>query len=144
MLSPWSWRYEGPLRQHDLTLIWTWRSNQTHYKMWDEIQIAYPFPNFSDAFIEVWKWVSNFIPHFAMHVITYPCWGWSYMLILQIGCSATSYRTSASRIYMLTMWMYYYDWNSPKGELPEQCILAYKSERPTKHRETTGPAVKKR
>ena len=25
--------------------------------------------------VEVCKWISNFIPHFTGHVITYPCWG---------------------------------------------------------------------
>ena len=41
-------------------------------KVWDEI--AYPFPNFNGFTIEVSKWMSNFIPHFMMGVITYPCW----------------------------------------------------------------------
>ena len=31
----------------------------------------YPFPN--GATVEVWKWVSNFISHFIMHVITCIC-----------------------------------------------------------------------
>ena len=29
-----------------------WKSNYTHYKVWDEI--AYPFPNFNGAAVEVW------------------------------------------------------------------------------------------
>ena len=24
--------------------------------------------------VEVWEWISNFIPHLKMNVITYPCW----------------------------------------------------------------------
>ena len=24
--------------------------------------------------VEVWEWISNFTPHYVMHVITYPCW----------------------------------------------------------------------
>ena len=28
---------------------------------------------FHGAAIEVWEWISNFIPHFMMDVITYPC-----------------------------------------------------------------------
>ena len=40
--------------------------------MWDEI--TYPFPNFNGCTIEVWAWISNFIPHFIMGVITYPFW----------------------------------------------------------------------
>ena len=27
--------------------------------------------------VKVWKWISNFIPNFTGHVITYPCWDWS-------------------------------------------------------------------
>ena len=42
-----------------------------HYVVWDEI--TYSLPNFNGATIEVWEWISNFIPHFTGHVITYPC-----------------------------------------------------------------------
>ena len=38
--------------------------------MWDEI--TYQFQNFNDAAIEVWEWISNFIPQFTRYVITYP------------------------------------------------------------------------
>ena len=59
----------GPFYQHDLTLTPAWISNHIHYKMWDEI--TYPFPNFNSCTVEVWEWISNFIPHFIRHVITY-------------------------------------------------------------------------
>ena len=36
--------------------------------MWDEI--TYPFSNFNGATVEVWEWISYFIPHFTRHVIT--------------------------------------------------------------------------
>ena len=49
----------------------TWTINYTHFKLWDEI--TYPFPNFNSFTIEVWEWISNFIPHFSGHAITYPC-----------------------------------------------------------------------
>ena len=62
----------GPFHWHGLTLIPTWISNYTHYNVWDEI--TYPFLNFNGATVEVWEWISNFIPHFTGHVITYPCW----------------------------------------------------------------------
>ena len=39
--------------------------------MWDEI--IYLFLNFNGATVEVKEWISNFIPHFIMGVITYPC-----------------------------------------------------------------------
>ena len=38
--------------------------------MWDKI--TYPIPNFNCAAVEVWEWMSNFVPHFPEHVITYP------------------------------------------------------------------------
>ena len=37
-------------------------------------EITYPFPNFKGCTVEVWEWMSNFIPHFTGHVIIYPCW----------------------------------------------------------------------
>ena len=43
-----------------------------HYKVCDEI--IDPFPNVNGYTIEVWEWISDFIPHFTWHVITYPCW----------------------------------------------------------------------
>ena len=41
-------------------------------EMWDEF--TYPFLNFNSATVEVWEWLGNFIPHFIMDGITYPCW----------------------------------------------------------------------
>ena len=35
--------------------------------MWDEID--YPFPNFNGYTVEIWDWLSNFIPHFIIDVI---------------------------------------------------------------------------
>ena len=40
-------------------------------KVWDEI--TNPFANFNGCTVEVWEWVSNFIPNFKMDVISYPC-----------------------------------------------------------------------
>ena len=48
--------------------------------VWDEI--TYPFTNFkhcsavwySTAMLEVWEWISTFIPHLTGHVISYPCY----------------------------------------------------------------------
>ena len=44
--------------------------NIIHYKMWDEI--IYPLPKFNDAAVEIWEWISNFIPHLIVHIIIYP------------------------------------------------------------------------
>ena len=37
-------------------------------KVWD--YIIYPLPNFNICIIEVWEWLSNFIPYIVMDVIT--------------------------------------------------------------------------
>ena len=37
-----------------------WISNYTSYNVLHEI--TYPFPNYNSWAIEVWEWVSNFIP----------------------------------------------------------------------------------
>ena len=39
-------------------------------KVWDEITI----PNFNGCTVEVCEWISDFIPHFIMDVITNLCW----------------------------------------------------------------------
>ena len=39
------------------------------YVVWDNI--TYPFPNFNNAAIEVWEWISNFQKSCG-YVITYP------------------------------------------------------------------------
>ena len=51
----------GTFYQHGLTVISAWISNHIHYNVWDEI--TYPFPNFNGCTVEVWEWISNFIPH---------------------------------------------------------------------------------
>ena len=55
-----------------VTLIPTSISNCTLYKVWD--QITYSLPNFNGCSVDVWEWISNFIPHLTGYVITYPCW----------------------------------------------------------------------
>ena len=40
-------------------------------KMWDPLTDL--FPNSEGCTVEVWEWISNFIPHFIMELITYPC-----------------------------------------------------------------------
>ena len=52
-----------------MNIISVWISNCIHYKVLGEI--IYPIPNFTN---DVWEWVSNFIPHCIVRVITYPCW----------------------------------------------------------------------
>ena len=37
-------------------------------------KIIYTFLNFKGCAVDVWEWISNFIPDFTEYVITYPCW----------------------------------------------------------------------
>ena len=37
--------------------------------------------------VEVWEWISNFIPSFTGHVITYPCWGLNLIHVGERGPS---------------------------------------------------------
>ena len=53
-------------------IIPKWRINYSHYKVWD--RITCPFPNFNGATVDVWKWLSIFIPHVTGHVFTHPLW----------------------------------------------------------------------
>ena len=51
------------------TSLFSWIGKYMHYKMCN--QITYPFPNLNGTTVEGWEWISNFIPHFTGHVITY-------------------------------------------------------------------------
>ena len=64
------WRSEVFLTNMDWLPAWT--NNHMPSKVWNEI--TYPFPNFSGCTMEVWEWISNFISHFIVDVITFPCW----------------------------------------------------------------------
>ena len=65
----WLFIYMGQFYYHGLISIPAWIYNYTHYNIWD--YIACPFPNFNSETVEVWEWVSNFIPHFTRRVVTY-------------------------------------------------------------------------
>ena len=67
---------------HALIQIPAWRSNYMQYKVWDEITDR--FPNFNEAAIGVWEWISNFIPHLTGNAITYPCWGKSSSMLIKV------------------------------------------------------------
>ena len=69
----------GPLYLHVITLILARFSNYINGKMWPKVML--PFPNFTDATVEVWEWISNFIPHFTGYVIIHPCWDWICVLV---------------------------------------------------------------
>ena len=61
-------RHLGPFYQHGLTSISSWISNHMSNKVWDDI--SSPLPNSNGYFVEIWEWVSNFIPHFMVDAIT--------------------------------------------------------------------------
>ena len=61
--TPW-----GRFYWHGLTLITAWISNHRPSKVRDEIN--YPFLNFNSETVEVWEWISTFISHIIMDVIT--------------------------------------------------------------------------
>ena len=54
-------------------------------KTWNEI--TYPLQNLNGCPVEVWKWISNFIPHLIMDVITitYPCLDWIYSILAKVA-----------------------------------------------------------
>ena len=54
-----------------LTLIPAWISNHMPSKVWDETTYSLAI---NGVTTEVREWISNFIPHIRMDVITYPCW----------------------------------------------------------------------
>ena len=61
-----------PVYSYALRLIPSLISNHMLSEVWDKI--AYPFPNFNRVTLEVWEWISDFIPHLIKDVITYSCW----------------------------------------------------------------------
>ena len=63
------------------TNIPAWISNHFNDKVWDEI--IYTFPTFNGATVEVCEWISDFIPHFIIEVISYPFWDWSYSTLVK-------------------------------------------------------------
>ena len=77
----------GPFYLHGLIWVSAWISNYIHFKVWGEM--TYPFPNFNGCTVEVWEWISNFMPHFIGHVITYPCWDlYNHASAVAIGLDA--------------------------------------------------------
>ena len=51
--------------------------------MWDKI--TYAFLSANGWTVEVWEWISSFIPQFNRHVITNSCRGWSGAPGIQIS-----------------------------------------------------------
>ena len=64
------------------------RCNDINYMGWYEI--TYASPNVNSATVEVWEWISNFIPHFDGHAITHPCWGLSSSMLPKVAPGKTN------------------------------------------------------
>ena len=60
----------GPFYKHGLKSTLAWINKYIHYKMWNEI--SYPVSNLNGCTVEVWEWISDFIPHLTVHLITHP------------------------------------------------------------------------
>ena len=48
--------------------------------------MTYPFTNFANfngCTVEVWEWISNFIPHYTRCVIAYPCWDETQAMLIK-------------------------------------------------------------
>ena len=73
IIYPVHFPYQGPetivlwglihIWSHDESsvLVPAWISNYMYCKVWDEI--TYPFENFNGTTVEIWEWISSFIPH---------------------------------------------------------------------------------
>ena len=61
-----------PFHWHGLTSIPTRISKYIHCKVWDDNPLS--FPKLNICTVEIREWISNFISHFTVDVITYPCW----------------------------------------------------------------------
>ena len=66
-------------------------------KVWDEI--TYQFPNINGATIEVWEWLSYFILHFMIDVITYPIWGWNQSFLVK-GAPEVRLKLPVTRLFV--------------------------------------------
>ena len=102
-----------PFKWYGVNLIPAWISNYVHYK----VKWIYSFPNFS-ATIKLLEWVSNFIPHFVMDVITYICvtrpqWGefigpaLTYVIMVKI--SGREPRTKCNKMLLSQEYDHSYD-----------------------------------
>ena len=57
------------------------------------------------SILEVYKWISNFIPHFIMDVITFPYWDWNQTMLVK-GAPVSRYHLYCQFLDMIftTLW----------------------------------------
>ena len=89
-------------------LIPAWISNYIPSKVWDEI--TYPFPNFNGESVELWVWISNFIPHLS-GLDTY------FFRNLSVGQPSNNMDLSEIEIYLGTMIISFLFRKINRGEL---------------------------
>ena len=74
-------------------------------------EIIYPFPKFNSATVEIWEWICNFISHFIMDVIIYPCWDHNtdvFMISKEYSSSlpSTQYKEVFKNKYISRNWRF--------------------------------------
>ena len=72
-----------PFYYHGLALVPAWMADHMLSRFGE--QITYLFPNFNGATDGVWEWTGDFISHIMMDVTTYPCWDWSWTMLVKGG-----------------------------------------------------------
>ena len=105
-------------------------------KLWDEI--TYSFPNFHGAIVEIWEWISDFVPHFIVNVVTYPWWNYSESVLVKGAIRTVGAKSSMSFEYILSCHLFlmyfpagYEDWKSWRPEcghlftLPSSVIIKH-------------------
>ena len=60
--------------------------------------------NFNGCIVEVWKWISNFTPHFIMDVVNYPCWDCSRAQYDPLGGNVTWTPFYWHRLTLIPAW----------------------------------------
>ena len=61
----------GPFYWYGLTLIPTWVNNYIQYTLWWKYL---SIPKLQRCNRWSLEWINNFTPHFARHMVIYPCW----------------------------------------------------------------------
>ena len=76
-----------------LTLTPAQISNYIHYQECHEI--TNQFLNFNGCTVEVWEWISDFISHLSVDVITYPYWDRSSTMLVKRAIGSKTFKMSA-------------------------------------------------
>ena len=93
--------------------------------MWDEI--TYSFSNINGCTTEAWEMISNFIPHFTGHVITYPCQHSSESMSVKGAPGVAMYFSKQNLIYMAMHQgrSHLKCWNAPDAKTDQPSVFMY-------------------